>query len=134
VHRRNKRQRLRLRDFLLLHENVLRLVALAQQPDDAACIPITDETSESEALQRPTCLVEEGLAQPHAVEHVIRDGFGQPARRVAWAQDRIEVDRVEVQDLVRVPGLAETRVEAIEDGAAERPLTRMGEDRLHLHG
>jgi hypothetical protein len=59
--------------------------------------------------------------QPDAVEHVIRDGLGQPTRGVAWAHDRIEADRVEIHDLIRVPGVSETGVESLEDGVAERP-------------
>ena len=89
MHWGDERQCLSSRDLLLLHEHVLRLIALTQLTDDAARISIADEAFQREALQRPASLTEEGLAQPHALEHVIRDRFGEPARSVAWTQDRV---------------------------------------------
>ena len=59
------------------------------------------------ASERTTSLIEKVLAQPHAVEHVIGDGFGQPARVVAGAQNRIEADRVEVHNFIGMPGLSQ---------------------------
>ena len=133
MHWGDERQCLSSRDFLLLREHVLRLIALAQQPDDAARISISDEALQREALQRSASLTEERLAQPHALEHVIGDRFGEPARSVAWTQDRIEAHPIEVHDLVRVPRVPETGGEAIEDGMAERPRSGMCEDRQHVH-
>ena len=49
-------------------------------------------------------------------------------RGVAWPQDWIEADCVAVHDLVRVPRVQKTAVEAIEDGVAERLQPRMGEN------
>jgi hypothetical protein len=84
------------------------------------------DTFQRQTFQRSASLTEEGLAQSHAVEHVIWDRFGQPARGVAWTQDRIEADRVKVHDLIRVARVSETGVEAIEDSVAERPRSGMG--------
>jgi hypothetical protein len=119
--------------FWLLHENVLRLIPFAQQSDDASCIPIADELFQHEPFQRPAGIFEEVLAQPHAREHVIRDGFGEPARVVTLAQDRIESDCVKVHDLVRVARLPQPRVEALEDGVAEGSRPRMCENSEDLH-
>jgi len=83
VHWGDERQCLSSRDLLLLHEHVLRLIALTQLTDDAARISISDEAFQREALQRPASLTEEGLAQTHALEHVIGDRVGEPARSVA---------------------------------------------------
>jgi hypothetical protein len=98
-----------------------------------ARITITDEPLEGEPLQRPTSRRQEVLAQSHAIEHVVRNGFGQPARVVARAEDRIEADRVEIHDLVRVPSVSETGVEAFQDGVAKRPRIGMREDGQDPH-
>jgi hypothetical protein len=124
VHRCDEGQRLGACDLLPLYEHVLRLIALAQQPDDAARIPITDYAFQRQAFQRPTGLIEQVFAQPHAVEHVIGNGFGQPARGVAWPQDRIEADCVKIHDLIRVPRISEAGAEALQDGMTERSGTR----------
>jgi len=112
---------------------ILRLIALAQQVDDASRIPLANDPFQRKTSQGPTSLLEEGLAQVHGVEHVIGDRLGQPARTVSRAENGIEPNRVQIKDLVRMPGLAESFVELLKYCVAERLRIRMCVDRQHVH-
>jgi hypothetical protein len=56
-----------------------------------------------------------------------------PVRAVARAEHGGEPDRVQINDLVRVSGFAQARVEALEDGVAERSRPVMCEHGQHFH-
>ena len=133
VHGRDERQRVRCRDLLLLGQHVLGHPA-SDQGCDLRLRLAAQRPRGQQALERPTAGIQDPLLEIHQLQDVGRDVAPDVAGRVAGAEHRIEVDRVQVHDLAGVPGVGETGGESLEDTVAERPRVLVRVDRQHLHG
>ena len=80
------------------------------------------------AAQRDHVVPQLGL-----IEQLTRHRLIREERVVVPAEHRVELDRMQIHDLARVPSILQTAGELLKNRVAERPRVRMGIHRQDLH-
>ena len=107
--------------------------AAADQRGDAGRGLAAQRPGRQPALDRPAAGVHDLRPQVHQLQDVAGDVVGDVAGRVAVPEHRIEPDRVQVDHLAGVPGVAQSLGEVFQHAVAERPRVLVRVDGQHLH-